>query len=153
MATVPIGPVDLLVVKFPGNKFKGEIAPALRDLVDSGTIRVIDLLFAIKDAEGNFDMIDVKEVEDAELTVYEPLLTGGTELLSMDDIQQVADMLPNNSSAAVILFENAWATRFRDALVNADAELIYNIRIPYTVIQELMEEQETAGQETAETTA
>jgi len=153
MATVPIGPVDLLVVKFPGNKFKGEIAPALRDLVDSGTIRVIDLLFAIKDAEGNFDMIDVKEVEDAELTVYEPLLTGGTELLSMDDIQQVADMLPNNSSAAVLLFENAWATRFRDALVNADAELIYNIRIPYTVIQELMEEQETAGQETAETTA
>jgi Family of unknown function (DUF6325) len=153
MATVPIGPVDLLVVKFPGNKFKGEIAPALRDLVDSGTIRVIDLLFAIKDAEGNFDMIDVKEVEDAELTVYEPLLTGGTELLSMDDIQQVADMLPNNSSAAVLLFENTWATRFRDALVNADAELIYNIRIPYTVIQELMEEQETAGQETAETTA
>ena len=153
MATVPIGPVDLLVVKFPGNKFKGEIAPALRDLVDSGTIRVIDLLFAIKDAEGNFDMIDVKEVEDAELTVYEPLLTGGTELLSMDDIQQVADMLPNNSSAAVLLFENAWATRFRDALVNAEAELIYNIRIPYTVIQELMEEQETAGQETAETTA
>jgi len=71
----------------------------------------------------------------------------------MDDIQQVADMLPNNSSAAVLLFENAWSTRFRDALVNANAELIYNIRIPYTVIQELMEEQETAGQETAETTA
>jgi hypothetical protein len=158
MATVPIGPVDLLVVKFPGNKFKGEIAPALRDLVDSGTIRVIDLLFAIKDEEGNFDMVDVKEVEDQELAVYEPLLTGGTELLSMDDIQQVADMLPVNSSAAVLLFENAWARRFRDALVNADAELIYNIRIPYTVIQELMEESEEqaegeAQEDAAETTA
>jgi hypothetical protein len=159
MATESIGPVDLLVVKFPGNKFKGEIAPALRDLVDSGTIRVIDLLFAIKDEQGNFDMVDVNEVEDRELAVYEPLLTGGTALLSMDDIQQVADMLPVNSSAAVLLFENTWATRFRDALVNANAELIYNIRIPYTVIQELMAEQseegtgENPGENTAENTA
>jgi uncharacterized membrane protein len=146
--------VELLVVKFPGNQFKGEIAPALADLVDSGAIRIIDLIFAIKDEDGKMDMVEIRELEDNEIAMYEPLVTGGSELLSEDDVQQVASMIEPNSSAAVMLFENAWATRFRDSLLNANAELIYNIRIPYTVIQELMAEQsEAQATETAETTA
>jgi hypothetical protein len=154
MATPSIGPVELLVVKFPGNQFKGEIAPALADLVDSGAIRIIDLIFAIKDEDGKMDMVEIRELEDNEIAMYEPLVTGGSELLSEDDVQQVASMIEPNSSAAVMLFENAWATRFRDSLLNANAELIYNIRIPYTVIQELMAEQsEAQATETAETTA
>jgi Family of unknown function (DUF6325) len=154
-----IGPVELLVVKFPGNQFKGEIAPALVDLVDSGTIRIVDLLFAIKDEEGNFDMVDVKELEAAELAAFEPLLTGGTELLSQEDVEDVAAMIEPNSSAAVMLFENTWATKFRNALNGANAELIYNVRIPQTVIQQLMKEQAEAAaydqssEDTAETTA
>jgi hypothetical protein len=145
--------VELLVIKFPGNQFKGEIGPALRDLVDSGTIRIIDLLFAIKDEQGEIKMSEIRELPEGEFVVFEPLVTGSSELLSEDDIQQVAAMIEDNSSAAVMLFENAWATRFRDSLVNANAELIYNIRIPYTVIQELMAEQAAAANEPAETPA
>jgi len=150
MAAPSIGPVEVLVVKFPGNQFKGEIAPALNDLVESGTIRVIDLLFAIKDEDGEFDMVEVKELEDNELAVFEPLLTGGTELLTKEDVEDIAGMIEPNSAAAVLLFENTWATRFRDSLVNANAEMIYNVRIPYTVIEQKLREQ---AEETADTTA
>jgi len=141
MAQASIGPVELLVVKFPGNQFKGEIAPALRDLIDSGTIRIIDLIFALKDENGEFDMVELKDLADDELAAFAPLFTSGTELLSEDDMQQIAGIMEPNSSAAVMLFENTWATRFRDSLNNANADLIYNIRIPQTVIQELMKEQ------------
>jgi uncharacterized membrane protein len=140
MTTPSIGPVELLVLKFPGNQFKGEIAPALNDLVQSGTIRIIDLIFAIRDENGKFDLVEIKELEDNELEVFEPLLTGGTELLSQEDIEDVAAMIEDNSSAAILLFENAWATRFRDTLANANAEVIHNTRIPHTVVQELLAE-------------
>jgi len=140
MGTPSFGPVELLVIKFPGNQFKGEIAPALSDLVDSGTIRIIDLLFAIKDEEGNFDMVEVQQLDHKEMAVFEPLLTGGTALLSQEDIEDISSMLDPDSSAAVLLFEDLWAVRFRDSLANANAELIYNVRIPYTAIQELLDE-------------
>jgi hypothetical protein len=149
MARPSIGPVELLVVKFPGNQFKGEIAPALGDLISSGTIRIIDLIFALKDEKGDFDMVELKELADDEMAAFAPLITGGTELLSEDDIQQIAGIMEPNSSAAVMLFENTWATRFRDSLTSANAELIYNIRIPQVVIQQLMEEQ--AEQEATQT--
>jgi hypothetical protein len=149
MTQPSIGPVELLVVKFPGNQFKGEIGPALRELVDSGAVRIIDLLFAIKDEEGTLSMVEMRELPGNEFAVFEPLVSGSSELLSEDDIRQVAAMIEDNSAAAVMLFENAWATRFRDSLLNANAELIYNIRIPYTVIQELLAEQAAAAEEPA----
>jgi len=141
MAQVPIGPVELLVIKFPGNQFKGEIAPALFDLVDNGTIRIIDLVFAIKDEDGTFDMVEIKDLEDRDIAAFERALSGGLPLLSEDDLLQVAATMEPNSAAAVLLFENTWATRFRDALLNANAELTFNIRIPYTVIEELLADQ------------
>src|SRR3954447_25554967 len=98
MGAPKIGPVELLVIKFPGNQFKGEIAPALSDLVDSGTIRIIDLLFAIKDEEGNFDMVEVQQLDHKEMAVFEPLLTGGTALLSQEDIEDISSMLDPDSS-------------------------------------------------------
>jgi len=145
MTTQSIGPVELLVVRFPGNQFKGEIAPALEELVQGGTIRIIDLLFAMKDENGTLSIAEVRELPDKELVVLAPLVSGNNAFLSEDDIEQVAAMLDNNSAAAVLLFENTWATRFRESLTNANAELIYNIRIPYTVIQELMAEQPAAA--------
>ncbi len=142
MISPQLGPVEILVVRFPGNQFKGEIAPALNDLVQSDTIRIIDLLFAIKDETGEFQMVDVKQLKDRELAVFEPLVEGGTELLTEDDVEQVAEMLEPNSAAAVLLFENFWAKRFRDALLNANAEMIFNARIPYQQIEEFLAERD-----------
>jgi len=146
MATPSIGPVELLVVKFPGNQFKGEIAPALSELVDTGMVRIIDLLFAYKDENGEFSMAEVRELEDRELAVFEPLVSGGTEVLTETDIEDIVGMLEPNSSAAVLLFENIWATRFRDSLNGANAELIFNIRIPQNVVKEIVAEREEAAE-------
>ena len=141
MATSSMGPVELLVIKFPGNQFKGEIAPALGELVESGTIRIIDLIFATKDENGEFDMVEVRDLESAEVEAFSNFIRGGNAMLSEEDVQYVASTLENGSSAAILLFEDTWAVRFRDSLANANAELIYNIRIPQTTIEEILAEQ------------
>src|SRR6266508_2032173 len=117
-----IGPVELLVVKFPGNQFKGEIAPALKDLVESGTIRVIDILFVNKDENGTVEMVEINDLDDDNYLVFDPIVSDVTSMLNEDDVQAFSEALGPNSSAALLLFENTWATRFRDALVNANAE-------------------------------
>jgi hypothetical protein len=142
-----IGPVDLLVVKFPGNQFKGEIAPALIELVEAGTIRVIDILFANKDENGNIEMVEINRLDAADFRRFGPVVTDITDILTQDDVDILTSALEPNSSAALMLFENTWATRFRDALVNAKAELVLYERIPRAVIEELTgEEAATAAQ-------
>jgi hypothetical protein len=134
-----LGPVELIVVKFPGSQFTGEIAPALRELVDNGTIRVIDLLF-IKKKNGAVATIEMNDLDDEDFAAFEPMVDELTGLFNEDDVRQLAEQLEDNSSAAVMLFENTWATRFRDAVVKAKGELVFNDRIPRVVIDELLRE-------------
>ena len=141
-----LGPIELLVVKFPGNQFKGEIAPALQELVETGTIRVIDLIFAIKDEAGNLAVLELNDLGDERLAVFAPEPSELSGSLTEDDAHSLAGGLENNSSAAILLFENAWATRFAEALRNANGELILNERIPRTVIDELIAEVAAAQQ-------
>jgi Family of unknown function (DUF6325) len=141
-----IGPIELLVVKFPGNQFKGEIAPALQELVESGTIHVIDLIFAIKDEEGTLAIIELNDLGDEKLAVFSPKQSELNGALTEDDARSLAGGLENNSSAAIMLFENTWATRFADALRNANGELVLSERIPRAVIDELIAEVAAAKQ-------
>jgi hypothetical protein len=128
------GPVDVVILGFPGNKFTGRIAPALMDLVDSGTIRVLDLLFVTKDADGVTTAIDLQDLDPEtgpaflEVTVHEP------GALGPEDAEEIADDLAPNSSALLIAFENSWARTFIDACRAADAVLIDQIRIPADVV-------------------
>src|SRR5215204_1236547 len=134
-----LGPVELIVVKFPGSQFTGDIAPAMRELVDNGTIRVIDLLF-IKKKDGAVATIEMNDLDDEDFAAFEPMVDELTGLFNEDDVRQLAEQLEDNSSAAVMLFENTWATRFRDAVVKAKGELVFNDRIPRVVIDELLRE-------------
>ena len=140
-----IGPIDLLVVKFPGNQFKGEIAPALTELVESGTIRVVDLLFANKDQDGKVEMVEVNDLDDDDVRRFDPVVTDVTDMLTEEDIRIFASALEPNSSAALLLFENTWAIRFRDALANANAEVVAFERIPRAVVDELTAEEVTTA--------
>lgn len=133
------GPVEMLVVKFPGNKFSGELAPALQDLVDTGLIRVIDFLFVLKDSDGNVAVYEQNGLGDEVAAMLEPISQPEDELLSQDDAESIGLLLEPNSSAAMLLFENAWAARFVQALRNADGELIINARIPREVIEAVAE--------------
>jgi hypothetical protein len=133
-----LGPVELLVVAFPGNRFKGEIVPELQTLVENGTIRVIDLLFVKKDERGTVEAIELNDQDDETFAPFDPIVEELDGLLSSEDVQQFAAMLENNSSAALMLFENTWATRFRDAVLNAGGKLVLNERIPKAVMDELL---------------
>jgi hypothetical protein len=133
-----IGPIELLVVKFPGNQFKGEIAPALQELVENGTIRIIDLIFAIKDEEGTLAVLELNDLGDEKLAVFAPQPSELSGTLTEEDAHSLAGGLENNSSAAILLFENTWATRFADAMRNANGQLILSERIPRAVIDELI---------------
>ena len=135
-----LGPIELLVVKFPGNQFKGEIAPALQELVENGTIHVIDLIFAIKDEEGTLAVLELNDLGDEKLAVIAPVESELSGTLTEDDARSLTGGLENNSSAAIMLFENTWAARFAEALRGANAELILNERIPRVVIDELIAE-------------
>ena len=126
-----IGPVDVLEVAFPGNEFNGELLPALEQLIASGTIRVLDLLFAYKTADG-----EVGSVELAGITQqYGPLFAsvdgdvpGG--LLDAEDVEALGEDLQPNSSIALIVWENTWAAPFLAALEGSDAVLLDQSRIP-----------------------
>jgi uncharacterized membrane protein len=135
-----IGPIELLVVKFPGNQFKGEIAPALQELVETGTIRVIDLIFAMKDEEGTLAILELNALGDETLAVFEPEPSELSGSLTEDDARSLSGGLENNSSVAILLFENTWATKFVEAVRNANGELVMIERVPRAVIDELIAE-------------
>jgi uncharacterized membrane protein len=127
-----VGPVDVYIIGFPGNKFSGKIAPAIIDLVEAGTIRVLDLLFVMKDADGVVTTIDAEGAGFLEIDVTEP----GS--LNEEDAEEVSDDLPANSSALLLAFENTWAAKVTSALREADGVLIDSIRIPAEVVEQAL---------------
>jgi uncharacterized membrane protein len=137
-----LGPVEMLIVNFPGNEFSGEIAPALAELVETETIRIIDLVFIRKDSDGTVEAIELADLDVNEAAKYSPFIDELSGLFSDEDIQELAQLVEKNSSAGFMLFENTWATRFANAIRNANGQVLLNERIPRAVIEEL-----TAGVE------
>lgn len=136
-----LGPVEILCVKFPHSAVKDEIAAALRALVESKTIRIIDILFINKNEDGEVAVNEIDQLNDIDYSLFDPIIADITGLISEEDVQTIADSLDNHSFAALMLFENIWATAFRDAVVNAQGELLLNERIPSQVIEQVMAEQ------------
>ena len=139
-----IGPVELIMVKFPGNQLRGgfgELAPALKDLVESNTVRVIDLVIMRKDAAGKTESIELTSLAEDQFSVFESLVDEVLGLISADQMQRLSDMLENNSAGAIMLFENVWATRFRDSLLAANGELVAIERVPKSVIDRGLQNQ------------
>ena len=137
-----LGPVDWIVVEFPGSRFKGEIAPALRDLVERDLVRVLDLLMLKKDADGTleaFELSDLDPAEIGELRTYEAELA---MLLSEDDVIAVAEAIEPGSSAAVLVWENLWAAPFASAVRRSGGQLVASGRIPIQALLAAIEADE-----------
>jgi len=129
-----VGPVDVVIIGFPGNKFTGQIAPALLDLVESGTIRVIDLLFVVKDTDGVVTTIEAADLDPEQGAGYLAIDIAQPGALGTEDAEEVSDDIPPNSSALLIAFENTWAAKIVAALQSSDGFVIDQIRIPVDVV-------------------
>ncbi|MEV6147787.1 DUF6325 family protein [Streptomyces sp. NPDC051992] len=129
------GPIDYLVVEFPGNRMTGEGLPLLVDLVDRGIIRILDLVFVRKDEDGKVAGVELSELTGDghdELAVFEGVSSG---LLGRDDIDEVSAVLEPGSAAGIVIYENAWAGPFAAALRRSGGRLVAGGRIP---VQELL---------------
>ncbi len=130
-----IGPVDYAIIAFPGNQFRGEIAPALADLVDAGTIRIIDATFVVKDEDGNIGAFELTELapDVQEALAVLDIDVGG--LFNEEDIVAAGEELEPNSSACLLVWENVWARNVAQAMRDAGGVLLDFDRLPHDVVQ------------------
>ena len=143
-----LGPVDWIVVEFPGSRFKGEIAPALGELVENGIVRVLDLLLIRKEEDGSLDFFELSDLDESEIGSLRSYETALATLLSEEDVQSVAAAVEPGSTAALLVWENSWAAPFASAVRRAGGQLAASGRIPVQAILAALEADE--GQEADE---
>ncbi len=132
------GPVQYFVIAFPGNQFKGEIVPALADVVSKGLIRIVDISFVMKDAEGNVATMEINDLPEHVTSAYGDVIHAQEGLLSLDDIEQLAADIPPNNSAALLVFEHAWAANLAASIRNASGEVVAQGFVPHDVVEEIL---------------
>lgn len=131
-----LGPVEFIVLGFHGNRFTGEIAPALQELLDQGTVRIIDMAVVSKDASGDVTILEMQELSPEVAAAFETLCGDIRGLLSEADLAEIAEDLPPETTAAAVLFEHVWATRLAQAVRAAHGELLLAERVPHAVVAE-----------------
>jgi uncharacterized membrane protein len=138
------GPVDFIALKFKGNKFRGEGLKALNDLMKKKIVRVIDLVIISKNKEGVLTVKEIQEPDPDFVAIFDPTKVKASHgMIKKDDIDMIAAELENNSTAALMLFENLWAVKFVDAILEAKGELVMQARIPREIVEEALEDLET----------
>jgi hypothetical protein len=142
-----LGPVDYVVVEFPAeaSNFTGEMADELVKLVNSGTIRLIDVLILTKNEDGTVDAMELSDIE--ELGELETLEAQLAELLAEEDVEHLANAMEPGSTAGVLIWENLWAAPFASAARRSGGQLIANGRIPIQAIIASIEADEALATE------
>lgn len=138
-----MGPVDYILVEWTGRQPNGEALPHLLELVESGTIRILDIAFITKDEEG---IVAGMEIEDLGGAVEEVKLFEGASsgIISDDDTVEAAQALEPGTSAALLIYENSWAAPFASAVRRSGGQLVASGRIPVQAIIAALDELETA---------
>jgi hypothetical protein len=126
-----MGPIDYIVLEWPGRQPSGEVAPLILDLVERGLIRVLDVAFMAKDEDGNVLALDIGEIDGDGFSEFEGASTG---LLGQEDLDEAATALAPGTSAAVLVWENRWAAPVAVALRRSGGQLVASGRIPIQAI-------------------
>ena len=128
-----MGPVDYILVEWKGRLPNGEAAPHLIDLVDRGLIRILDLAFIVKAADGSVSGVEIADIggDVVEMSVFEGVSSG---LISDEDIEEAGEALEPDTAAALLVYENAWAAPFATAVRRSGGELVASGRIPVQAI-------------------
>lgn len=139
--TMALGPIEVVVLGFPGNEFNGQILPELERLVEQDTISIVDGLFLRKDADGSIEFIEFDELgANADAERLAGLIDQLDALISDEDVEELAAGLDANSSAAILVFEHTWVKPFRDAVVDSGGVMVANFRVPGLAVQDLLDE-------------
>jgi hypothetical protein len=125
-----LGPVDWIVVEFPGARFDGSVLPILVDLEERGIIRVLDLVVLKKDADGGLEFFELSDLDESEIGGLRDDERELAMLLSEDDVVNVAAAVEPGSAAAVLVWENTWAAPFGSAVRKVGGQLVASGRIP-----------------------
>lgn len=135
-----IGPVEMLAVSFPGSEFKGEILPALRDLIDDGLIRVIDLVIVTRDADGTVRTLEVSDLDGDARAAIEPFMGDLDEdgLLGEEDLELAAEVLEPGSTAALLVWEDRWAAPIAAAIRDAGGIVLAHERVPHEAVEAVL---------------
>ncbi|GAA1622163.1 DUF6325 family protein [Georgenia ruanii] len=139
------GPIDYIVVEFPGNRMTGEAFPLLVDLVDRGLIRIFDFVFVRKEQDGSvigMSLSDVDRDGRLDLRVFEGASSG---LVGQDDLEEVAKIIEPGSSAGILVYENVWAAPFASAVRRSGGQLVASGRIPVQAVLAALDATEKAA--------
>jgi len=132
------GPVELVVLKFEGTNFEGEVLREIQKVVDAGTIVVIDILLAVRFGDDPVRVIEIQELEDPILQRWEPIITDAGGLLTADDAERLSADLGPDAAVALLIFEHRWVAGVADAIERAGGSVVMTERIPRVVIDQLV---------------
>jgi hypothetical protein len=132
-----LGPIDFIALEFPGNRFRGDILPDLFELVEKEIIRIIDLVIIRKD-QGEVTVLELRELDPAHAELFNPLKAEANQMVTQIDIDMIADLLDDNSTAGLLLIENLWAKKTQQAMLAANGRLLMFERIPGVVVEEAL---------------
>ena len=134
------GPIDFIALEFRRNNFNGEIMADLTELVSSEVIRILDLVILDKDERGKVAVRELEELEPEILQILEPLRAEISGMITVDDIKMIGEKLRNNTTTAVMLFENLWAVRLKQDIASEGGRLVMQMQIPGEVVAEALKD-------------
>ena len=133
------GPVDFLALEFKTDQLTGKSLEALIELIENKIIRLIDLVLILKDEEGQYQVLEMEELEPDVLAVFDPIEMEISGLIQVEDIELIAEAMENNTTAALLMFENLWAIKFGEAVTEASGRMLMFDRIPFEVVNEMVD--------------
>jgi len=133
------GPIDFLALEFKTENLKGEILPALVELVDQKIVRVIDLVIIQKYEDGTHGIVELSQMGSDMLEIFDPLKVEVNGMIQVEDIEGIAEQMANGTSVAALLFENLWAIKFKETVLRANGRLIEHLRVPHEIVEEVVE--------------
>jgi Family of unknown function (DUF6325) len=133
------GPIDFLALEFHTEQLKGEILPALLELVEKGIVRVVDLVIIQKYEDGRHEAVEITQLAPDLIEVLDPLNVEVSGIIQVEDIDEIAEMMDNDTTAGLLLVEGLWAIKFGEAVVRAKGRVLAHDRIPFEVVNEAME--------------
>lgn len=133
------GAVDFLALEFQTDRLKGEILPALLDLVERRIVRIVDLVIIRKSEDGSHEAVEVNQLSSDEMKIFDPLQVEVSGIIQVEDIEGIAEQMGNGTTVAALLFENLWSIQFKEAVLRAKGRVIEQVRVPPELVEEAIQ--------------